>query len=186
MSRDITSGFQTGITAAVLTPIILIEGYFDSGTMYLWSGVGDLSYGGNTYVGAAGILGVTDVVETSKIEARGASFTMQGIPTSYLSLALSENYQDRAVVQRLALLDSAGAIISNPYTFFSGKMDVMTIADGGESATITVTAENDLIALKRANERRRTPEDQKLTYAGDTFFDQVARLQELDITWGGG
>lgn len=185
MARDITAGFQGAVVGAVLHPILLIEAYFDSGTMRLWNGIGDLSYGGETYYGAGSLIAVSQITETRNIEARGATLSLSGIPTTFLSLALSEDYQDRKVVQRLALLDDTGAIIADPYTIFSGKMDVMQITDGGDTATIVVSAENDLIALKRPNERRRTPEDQKLKYTGDTFFDGVAKLQDAEIVWGG-
>ena len=101
-----------------------------------------------------------------------------------ISIALTEEYQDRTITQTFAPLDAAGVPVADPFTFFSGKADVMSIEEGRTTGTIKLTAENDLITLARVNERRWTPEDQKLTYAGDTFFDQVAALQSKDIVWG--
>lgn len=184
MSRDLTTDFKTAITAGTVRPVVLIDAYLDSGTLRFWNGVGSFSYGGNTYTGAGNLLKVTDVTETQNVEARGASFELSGIPSSLIATALAEEYQDRRITQTFAVLDSSGAVIADPFMFFSGKADVMTIEEAGKYATIKLTAESDLIILGRTNERRRTPEDQKLKYGSDTFFDQVAALQSKDIVWG--
>lgn len=184
MSRDLTTDFKSAVTAGTVRPVVLVAAAFDSGTIRFWNGIGTLSYGGNDYTGAGNLLKITEVVENQKIEARGASFELSGIPSSIIALALSEEYQDRIITQTFAPLDVNGVPIADPFTFFSGKADVMSIEEGKTSATIRLSAENDLIALTRANERRRTPEDQKLTWSGDTFFDQVASLQSKDIVWG--
>jgi hypothetical protein len=184
MARDLTTDFKNGITAGTVRPVVTIVGDFDSETLRFWNGIGQFSYGGDTYTGAGVLLKVTDVTETQNIEARGASFELSGIPSSLLAVALDEPYQDRPVTQTFHALDSDGVSIADPFEFFSGKADVMSIEEGGKYATIKLTAESDLIILGRINERRRTPEDQKLTYAGDTFFDQVAALQSKDIVWG--
>lgn len=184
MSRDLTTNFKSAVTAGTVRPVVLVVAEFDSETIRFWNGYGTLTYGGNDYTGAGNVLKVTEIVETQKVEARGASFTLSGIPSELIAVALTEEYQDRRITQTFAPLDASGNVIADPFTFFSGKADVLTIEESANSATISMTAESDLIALTRVNERRRTPEDQKLTYSGDTFFDQVASLQSKDIVWG--
>ena len=185
MSRTITSGFRAEITGRHVKPVYLVQAFFDSETLRFWNGGGDFVYDGDTYTGAGHLLQFDEINETQKIEARGMNFTLSGIPSALLAIALAEEYQDRKVTVDLAFLDADGVVIADPYRFFSGKADVISITDGAETATISLTAENDIIALMRVNERRRTPEDQKLTYAGDTFFDSVAALQSKEILWGG-
>jgi len=184
VARGLSAGLEGAVTASTLYPIILIEANLDSGDILMWSGVGDLVYDGKTYLGAGQVLSIGEVVETQSVEARGASFTLSGVPSSLVSLALAENYQNRPVKMYLAALDADGAMLGTPYPIFSGKADVMEVAAGADSATITVSAENDLIILQRTNERRRTPEDQKTKYSGDTFFDKVIALQSKDYVWG--
>lgn len=186
MARDLTTDFKSAVTAGTVRPVILVVAEFDTETIRFWNGIGTFSYDGNDYTGAGNLLKITEVVETQKIEARGASFELSGIPSSLIAVALTEEYQDRTIRQIFAPLDASGAVIADPFTFFSGKADVMSIEEGRQSASIKLTAESDLIALTRVNERRRTPEDQKLTYSGDTFFDQVAALQSKEIVWGKG
>lgn len=186
MSRGLTTDFKNAVIAGTVWPAVLVTAAFDSGTIRFWNGVGTLTYGGNNYTGAGNLLQTSEIVETQNIEARGVEFTLSGIPSSIISLALTEEYQDRAVTQSFLVFDATGAVIADPFNFFSGKADVMSIEEGRDTGSIKLSAENDLISLSRINERRRTPEDQKLTYAGDTFFDQVAALQSKDIVWGKG
>lgn len=186
MSRDITTDFKNAITAGSVKPLILVEAFFDSDTLRFWNGIGELTYNSNTYIGSGNLLSISEITETQNVEARGLEFELSGIPSSLLSVALSEEYQDRNISVHFAPLDATDTVISDPFTFFSGKTDVMEIEEGRETSVIKLSAESDIVVLKRANERRRTPEDQKLTYSNDTFFDQVASLQSLEINWGKG
>ncbi|MFZ8993149.1 MAG: hypothetical protein ACO20L_10805, partial [Candidatus Puniceispirillaceae bacterium] len=65
------------------------------------------------------------------------------------------------------------------------RMDVMTIAEEGETCTITLTAESRLIDLERPRLRRWTSEDQKSLDATDKGFEFINSLQEATIKWGG-
>ena len=123
--------------------------------------------------------------ESTKVEARGISIRLSCIPSALIAIALAENYQDRKITVDIGFFDADGLIVVDPFRFFSGKADVMEIDEGGETATINMTAENDIIILQRVNERRRTHEDQKLESATDTFFKGVASLQNKQIVWGG-
>lgn len=185
MSRDITTAFRDEVLGNYVKPILLATFVFDTETLRFWNGKGDFLYDSNTFTGAGNLLNIDDIDETQKIEARGLKFSLSGIPLALLSVVNNEDYQGRAVTVDLAFLDAADNVIADPYRFFSGKADVMSVTDGAETATVTLTAENDMVALLRVNERRRTPEDQKLTYPGDTFFDNVASLQSREILWGG-
>lgn len=184
MSRDLTVAFKSSVTAGLVRPILLVVGEFDTETLRFWNGVGDFVFDSETYIGAGTLLSISTITETKKIEARGMEIELSGIPTALISVALTEDYQDRPVTLTFATLDIAGNVIADPFDFFSGKADVMDLERGAKSATIKLSSESNLIALTRINERRRTPEDQKLTYAGDTFFDNVAPLQSKDVVWG--
>tara|TARA_Y100000310_G_scaffold326175_1_gene390721 strand:+ start:327 stop:884 length:558 start_codon:yes stop_codon:yes gene_type:complete len=184
MARDLTAGVITEVTAATLTPILLVKLNFDGGALTLWNGIGDLVFSGDTYTGAGDLGGISTWVETEEIRATGLTFSLSAIPASIISTALTEQYQGRSAKVYLGFFDSDDAIISDPYLIFDGRMDVMTIEENGETANITLSAETILIALERANERRYTEQDQKDEYAGDTFFDFVTQLQDSEIIWG--
>lgn len=85
-----------------------------------------------------------------------------------------------------ARIVSAGdVLIADPYLIGSGKFDTASFEDSGNAPLIISAAyEGELIDLDRSRERRWTPEDQALDYAGDQGFDQVAQLQDAVFTWG--
>lgn len=184
MSRDLTTAYKNAVTAGTVRPLLLVTGFFDSETLRFWNGEGTLTFSGDDYTGAGELLKIDPIVETQKTEARGMKVQLTGMPSSIIAVALAEDYQGRQVTVDLALVDAAGDIILDPFRFFSGEADIMEIEEGADFATISLSSENDLISLKRINERRRTPEDQKITYPDDTFFDHVAALQSKEITWG--
>ena len=184
MSRDLTADFIAEITATGLAPIGLIKAYFDSGTLNLWLGIGDLVYGGDTYVGTGTILGISQIQETKTIQANGLQLTLSGLDSSVLNLAENEPYQGRSLELYIAVLDASGNVIADPYLMFEGFMDVMKIKDTARSITIDVTVENALISLERALETKYTPEDQKRDYPTDTFFDFIADIQNKEVIWG--
>ena len=185
MARDLTTAYKAEITSLVTRPFLLFQALFDSGAIRFWNGIGDLVHGGNTYTGAGSLLGLSQIDETTKVESRGITLKLSGVPTSLISIALSENYQDRQITVDIGFFDSSGAIVVSPFRFFSGKADVMEIQDGGDTAVISLSAENDIIILQRVNERRRTHEDQKLKSSTDSFMKNVTSLQNQQIIWGG-
>lgn len=158
-----------------------VELEFDSGTVRLWNGTHDAQIESNTFTGAGSLLSISDVEETGEIAARGVTMTLSGLDTSFVSTALAENYQNR---HARILFGTISGSTYTAYTLFRGRMDVMTISEGAESATITLTAENRLIDLERARSYRYTSEDQKALYPNDLGLDYVADLQEKEILWG--
>lgn len=184
MSRDLTASMITEVTGLELSPAIFLKAEFDSGDLLLWSGVGDKVFNSETYVGAGNLLGISEIDEMMGVEAKGATFVLSGLNSSVLSLALTEDYQDRPLTVWLATLDSDGDIIADPVILFKGKMDVAQIDEGGETGTASMSVESDLIDLKRARVRRYTSEDQKQEYSADVGLDFVVGLQDKEITWG--
>jgi hypothetical protein len=184
MSRTLSTAMQAVATAEVVRPIYLVDLEFASGSIYLWSGLGDLSFNSNTYIGAGDLLTIGAVQESTELTATGAQITLGGIKQSLLTLARDEPYQGRPLTIRLGAFDENGDLIASPVILFSGFMDVMTINDSGETSTITVSAENKLIIFQKTAVRRYTAEDQKIEHPTDKGFEFVAKIQEKEIVWG--
>ena len=188
MSRSITTAFNNAITTQVVRPLLAVELEFSTGTLRFWNGYGDLTMtaGGssNTFTGLGDLMGVSAVSESDQVEAIGATLSLTGIKSSLISAALSANYTNRNASIFLGLFDTNKSVIADVYTLFKGKMDIMKIDEGAESATIVLNLENRLIALDRPRERRYTHEDQQLSFSGDLGFEFVPDLQDKEIIWG--
>jgi hypothetical protein len=185
MARDLNASLSTAITEPVVAPAFFFKAEFPGGDLLAWSGYGNITFGGDTYLGVGDFGGVDKVDETADVRANGAAFTLSGIPSELIAIALLEEYQGRPCTLFLGALNlTNGTIIGTPYPILSGRMDVMSIEEGADTGTITLTVENRLIELYRAKERRYTHEDQQIDFPGDLGLEYVAGLQEKPINWG--
>ncbi len=188
MARSITTAFKNAIKSSVVRPFLAVELEFSTGTLRFWNGYGDLTMtaGGssNTFTGLGDLMAVSPTSESDQIEAIGASLSLTGIKSSFISTALTGNYTNRNASIFLGVFDSNKSVISDVYTLFKGKMDIMKIDEGPESATITLNLENRLIVLDRPINRRFTHEDQQERFSGDLGFEFVPDLQDKEIIWG--
>lgn len=185
MSRDLTPSVQTEIAKAAVQPIIFVQMDFDitdGGSIYLWSGLGPISWDAKSWVGVGDLGSISPVRETSATQSEGMTFKLSGIPVSILSAAFV-NYQGRAVTMWLGFMDD-NTIVSDPLQLFLGRMDVMEIEESGDVCSITISAESHMVDLLKAREWRYTHEDQQTLYPGDLGLEFVAELQDKQILWG--
>ena len=185
MSRNLTTAVQNELAASELQPFFAIKLAFDSGDVRVWTGYNDITVASETYIGGGQLLSISPIEETVEIAARGVNLALNGINSSLVSVALTESYQGRSAKVYLGVI-SSGAVVSDPYLVFDGRMDVMTIEDAGDTANISLSAESRLIDLERARVRRYTNNDQQNQFAGDTSLRFVADLQDKEIAWGSG
>lgn len=191
MTRTMDGDVSTALQQSNLRAHYLTYFDFGSGALRFWDGVSELtiSTGGDadgTYT-ATGILGqVGGIEESTDLKATGAEFTLSGIPSDLLSVALTEQYQGRTATCWLAIFNvTTDALITDPFQIFSGRMNLMPVTDAGKTGAIVVTAESRLIDTQRSqNPRVYTNQDQQNEHAGDLGLEFVPKMQELVITWG--
>jgi hypothetical protein len=179
MARSIASGLLSALTAGSIKPFYAVEMLFDTAPVRFWTGHGDRTIEGETYIGAGSLLQIGDLEEIGDLSAKGATITISGLSDEMVSLALIEPYQRRACRIMLGVRGEDAVI-----EMFSGKMNVMTIEDGADSSTIALTLESRLVELGRAKPRRYNHESHIARYPNDNFFSYVADLQDRQVPWG--
>ena len=209
MSRNLDANITSAITSTDIEPFFAFKLAFDSTTLFLYTGIGDLTIGSDTYTGVGSLLSFTNVEESADIGAKSVSISLSGIPSSNLSLALNTPYQGREVTilfgirdaNRVFLANEDGDLVltennklidvtpstTNPdatSTLFVGYIDQMDITEGTETSTITVKLESKLLELERTRVLRYTSPIQKSLFAGDKGFDFVDQLQDQTFHWG--
>jgi len=187
-SRGLSVDMLAMAVASDIRPLILVEALFDSNVptsyLYLWNGIGNLSYDSKTYVGAGNLLSISTVSENVELRASGITVQLSGISDPLLAKAKTEDYQGRELLVKLGGWDASDNIISSPTIIFSGFMDTMTINESGETATISVAVENRLIEFEKTRVRRYTDNDQRIEYPNDDGLEYVSQIQEKEIVWG--
>lgn len=162
-----------------LAPIALVELAFDSGMFRMWTGLGDLQWGGYTWYGAGTLGTIGPIEETTENRAAGVELTLSGIGADVLEIAHREIWQGREARIYYAVLDDKNRLIGEPFQIRRGIMDVMTLDE--PAATIKLQIEPRDIDLGRNKSRRYTAEDQRGEFPGDKGCDQVASLQQKEI-----
>jgi hypothetical protein len=187
--RSLTTDVQNALTAGTVAPVYLVAVTFCSSPPDLkrcWTGTGTVTWGGNDYEGQGDLMGVSAITQTGDLAAEGITLSFSGIDSGNVSSAMSDVATYSRVDVWYGMLNlSTGAIIADPVHCFSGCLDVPTLQDDGESATISFTAENDLIKLSLASDRRYTNDDQQITYPTDNGFQFVPWVQLWNGAWGG-
>ena len=188
MSRTLTSGMLGVTTADIVRPAYFVRMIFDSGespnVLNIWNGIGDLSYGGNTYTGTGDLLSISQITETADIQASGINVSLAGVKSSLIVIAKDHEYQGRPLTVSLGAFDASGSLIADPVIVFSGFMDTMTISESGQYSTISIAVENKLISFERSKVRRYTAEDQKIDHPTDKGFEFVTAIVQKEIIWG--
>ena len=150
----------------------------------LWTGYGIITINSQQYLGSGEIGAISTIGESNKIEAKGITLSLSGIPSNLLTNALYETYQNRNCTIYFGCLVN-GVLTVAPYEIFTGLMDTMNITQNGDSSNISLNVESSLINLKRTKISRYTNEDQLgLTNNTDTSLRYVADLQNKEILWG--
>jgi hypothetical protein len=228
MPRSLPADLIASLEDDVLYPFFAVELLFDEGTftpvpvatstpvervVRLWTGIGTLTYKQKEYFGVGTLLEISAIEETAEIAARGASITLSGIPSSVISLALSEPYQGRGCNIYFGTFASRGSgnvggkVLKEDTDFvlledgskitlddrstqltqvFAGYMDTMNIEESAETCTVELTVENKLITLERARVARYTSAFQKSLYPNDKGLDFIEDMQDKSISWGSG
>ena len=186
MSRDLTVAFATALADQSLRPVIFFEGQFATGWVRIWSGLGSVTWNGQTWSGAGSLLGLGGIDETGEVVAGGTAVSLSGVPLDLVQMAIEEARQGLPGRIWLGLLAENGSIIADPVQVFSGRLDVPEIKDDAESCTITISYESRLIDLGVARSWRYTHESQQVLHPGDRGFEHVTAIQDREITWGRG
>lgn len=185
MGRDLTVAMQSAVAQGTVRPVLFYEGEFSAGTVRLWTGVGTVTWNGESWLGAGELLDVSPIEVSGDVRASGMSVSLSGMPGSLISVVLAQAQQGLAGRVYVGLMDSAGAVIADPHLAFSGRLDVPIIDDAGDRCTITISYEGRLIDLQRARERRYTDEDQRIEFPHDRGFEFIPSLQDAAIVWEG-
>ncbi len=179
MTRSIPAALVTALTQDAIQPFHAVEMNFDAGSVRLWTGYGNRTIEGNTYIGVGTLMGIAGIEEASDMSAKGITISLAASDPSIISLALTEPYQGRTA--RVLFGEFS---VTDVVEVFGGLMDVMSTEESAENVMLTLTIESKLVALQRSKVRRYTSANHKARHSGDTFFDFVSSLQDKEILWG--
>jgi hypothetical protein len=185
MPRPMSSAMLAALQQPVLRCALFAQISFTSATVYVWSGVGTITWNGQTWTGLGDLLGVAAVEDGTTVEARGISITLGGLDAALLADCQNEYRLGLPAAVYFGLFDAGSELIATPITSWAGRTDRPEIEVDADKATITINCESRLIDMNAAVDRRVTHQDQQMNWPGDNGHMFVPGLQELTTFWGG-
>lgn len=185
-------GGAAAFASAEIRPVLLVELQFESGTVRLHTELGKLTALGEDWDGCGALGRILEMEETAESRAVGAQLELAGLPVvsvidgeeiNIVAIASAEVWQHRPAIIYYGLLGAGRTWAVEPFQIRKAMMDQMPITDDGKTAVIRLTLESPFFDSERAEVTRYTAEQQRALYPGDKGCDQVAALQEKDITW---
>lgn len=180
-ARNLLSGFATALQQPHVKLFPLVEIGFDTGTQYLCGLAFAVSWSGNTYLPALGLLNIEPIRETAE-SFEGIKVTVSGISSASLGSFLAEKVQGRPLTLRMAVIDATNTLLVDS-NVWSGLMDTPLISDGRDAATITLVAEHRMATWDRARTKRYTDAQLQADYPGDLGLQYIAQMEQQRIVW---
>lgn len=185
MARSLTTDVSNAVTSQRLRGTWALDLVLDSETLRMWGGIGTTTIGGNSYLGVGNLGGISAIEESTDMKATGMRFTLAGVNSSLISIAIGEHYQGRTARAYAVFFDESWVPLADAVLLFAGRIDTMQITDSGQTCVIEGTAESRAIALDRPSEvRYYTDQDQQRYFSGDLGLEYVAALVNAEIFWG--
>lgn len=179
--RAINTAGVAALSGAVVCAAILVEMDLTQPLNLNSSSLG-LTINGITYSGVGG-LGQIDAITESAGDLPRLNFTMAGVQPTSIALALSEPVQGKSVRVKIALFNSATGAYIDSRQRYAGYLDVMSLSDGRDSATISVSSESAILDLLRPSGIYYSDIDQQALNPGDLSFQYVNDQVEQKIVW---
>jgi hypothetical protein len=175
--RALASGAITALAASQVAAVLLIDMGF-SPAIYVASSAVPIVWGGNTYLGA-GPLGAVETVRDSAGDAQALQFSLSGVPTENLALALGQSARNKTCTVRLAVLNADTHAIEDVSTLGVFMLDQLTI----NGSTIAVSAFPMSRVFARLKTVRYTDGDQQRISAGDKALEYLNSQSTTQDVW---
>lgn len=180
--RNLSTAMTNAITARLIQPAILAQLTFKSGTSYVWTGTGSLTWNGNTFKGVGALGSVGTITECTTVQAAGTSVGLCGIDPTLYADSIADIVTGSPAKIWLACLN--GNTVIDTLLLFSGLIDIPTVTEGGDDIAISIALESKLVNLQRANRKLYTAAEQRRKYPTDSGFNWVEQLQDTANLWG--
>jgi hypothetical protein len=174
---------------AVAEAVHFVALEFSTGTLYLSTGAVDVTWNAHTWVAVGGALELGAVQETGDTSAQALDLTLAGVDQTVVVALFGAGYRGRAVTVYRAYLDAAtGTVVGTPLTLFAGiQRGAYTVEESrthaGGAVTVRTTVQT-VLATQRVRGIQANLVSHAQVYTGDTFFQNVAALQNIEVYWG--
>ena len=181
MSRSIGAANISHVSGQNVHEVILVKLEFST-PVYAHSGIGNISYDGNTYLGVGDFGSANEVRESAQLGPSPIELRLSGIDSALLAESMSAaNYGDLVTIYSGYRLDD-GTLVGDPWIVTRGKIEFPS-SSRGEDNTIILRVQHDLAVLDEIPGAKFSDEDQVTRYPADRGFEFVEEQGSLRLPW---
>jgi hypothetical protein len=112
--RDLDAGLIALLEADVVRPVIFIYADFPSGVRRVWTGIGTVTFQGESWTGVGGVISLESIPESVDSGSQGITLTLNGLDQTVIDAMTDDEYQGRDVVMYLSFWDATRTTIWEP------------------------------------------------------------------------
>jgi hypothetical protein len=185
VSRDVDSATLTAAQLDPIHPVLMAKLEFDGGDVLAHSRLGNITWGGDTYLGIGQFGGVSSSEESSDLSRTPLNLTLSNIPGDMGAIVLGEHYQGRRATLYLGYINpSTQQLVGDPAILYRGRIDTAEI-EQGDTFTVSISIESRFAAWDKPIIRRYNNADQQSRFPGDRGLEFVEQAADKQIVWGG-
>lgn len=180
--RSLTPAALAQLSSGDVALAVLVELQLDGTPVRLASCAAAVDVAGALYFGA-GSLGAVDAVRDEAGQTQGIKFSLSGVPSENIALALQTDIQGKPCKVSVAVCHpDTWAVLDAPVAW-AGTLDQMPITHGAETSTIGVTAIHRGDTFRRPKPLRYTDGDQQRVAPGDTSCRYITSQSQKQDIW---
>lgn len=183
MSRGLASNITTELAKGGFSLATLIQLNVGSSTIYMTDfGVALTDTDTQQYPDGANLIEIDNVTESGALKVNTFSLKLTGANQAFISLFLSNDYIDKQVLIKRALVNSSNSVI-NSFLFFDGRIVSYQIDDSEIDSSITIDIASHWADFEKINNRRTNLNSQQVHFPDDLGFEYASKITK-DLRWG--
>jgi hypothetical protein len=153
-----------------------------SGAVRVWDGIGEMIFGGSTYLGVGGLASIEGLSNSADLQNHSPSVALNRVPLTTLQSNTS-NVRNRTATIAVGFFNEAGALIASR-TLFTGKGDYLITKITEDEARVTLKLRGKISDWSLAPRAYYTPNDQAALYPSvtDRGLDSVRSLENANVS----
>lgn len=152
----------------------------------VWSGYGDITIAGETYVG----IGKHGLVRATGSQLGGSEqpleLLLDGVDPDVIPLVETASVRNAPTTVWRLQFDTSGTVALGAHIFARGRVDALPVEETpGEHASIRARIETAARGMGRSTSRTRSDSDHRRVLATDGGFRWVTQAPGRQLAWGG-
>lgn len=149
---------------------------------YLTDNGFELDFNAKTYQANGYLLDIDSPKESTDLRVNSLDIELTGVNRTFISLFLNDDWINRQVIIRRAILSDSGSIVGT-FIIFDGQITEFEVTEQDDSAEMTLSVASHWADFERTNGRLTNNNSQQFHFSGDLGF-QYSANSIRDIKWG--